>query len=113
MEAFFLKFINFQNVNSFKIRQRNFLHNHELSNKVRPYVSKSCNPEKLKKDAPDVYRNMIRRLEYADDELDALNAFFITKYKELIVGTKNIEGRMQRLEDLTDFVIEEYTANGM
>jgi len=85
-----------------------FLKSHKMYEADRPHVSSKLSPFQLKKENPQIYENIERRLKIKEDELNELNLYLCAKYATYLVGTDQVTGRIQRLEDLTDFLIKKY-----
>ena len=86
---------------------KEFLSQHYLKKTRRPYVSVALNPNLFCIKHPQLYQEIVQRLEY-DDDLDEISNYLCKTYPEYLVNAKEIYGSVQRLEDVISFSIYKY-----
>lgn len=79
-----------------------FLQTYILDRTRRPYASTYHNLPKFKQENPEMYQKYCKRAAFTDEELDDLALYLCEQFplKDSPIAC------VQRLEDLTDFIIE-------
>ena len=85
---------------------KSFLLAHVFECDRKPYVSRSCHPNMLELEHPEIFAKLKKRLQFPDVTIDNLTGYLCKQFPEHLVSTKDIVGCVQRLEDVTDYVIE-------
>lgn len=84
---------------------KNFLKKHTINDQHLPYVSAGYGPGCLKKEHPETYQNLVKRLRIPDHEFDELMVYLMEIYPDYLSSTSQVRGHVHRLEELTDFIL--------
>ena len=88
-----------------------YLNHHLLEPQRRPYVSTLGSLDTFKCNNPEIYYGIERRLELNDNELDTLANYLCSRYFTWMIDQKQIYGSVQRLEDVTTFIVNKYNSH--
>ena len=88
-----------------------FLLSHTLSTIQIPHITINYTPRRMKKEHPEIYKKIKKRLKIPQEDLDELLLYLCQMFPGYLVGKKNVSGLVQRLEDVSDFIIKKYQAS--
>ena len=88
-----------------------YLDIHTMEPNRRPYVSTNYSVDEFKREYPQEYKRAKRRTRVSQRIMNDLTVYLCQRYRMYLVGTTHIYGRVQRMEDLVDFILEKYADN--
>lgn len=86
-----------------------FLSSHVLECQTRPWVNPKYGFGAMEYERPDLYWRIQRRLQMPSCQLAELIQFLCSRFRDHFDISKSVIGQVQRMEDATDFIIEQFS----